>query len=189
MFALKSMFSHRVAMLSLTALLATLAFLGNVFSVSLFYGVDLIFGSVFVFIAVAYIGGLPTLFVAIAGGLYTWMLWDHPYAMAVFATEGAFVFWLKRRMGKSLLLADGLFWCCVGMPMTILLYSQALSLPLEAVVLIALKVGTNGIFNVLIAGLVLFLLDIERNKLSPVYLASGQIRNILFQAMLARRAV
>jgi hypothetical protein len=58
-------------MLSLTALLAALAFLGNVFSVGRFYGINLIFGSVFVFIAVAYLGGFPTFLVAIAGGLYT----------------------------------------------------------------------------------------------------------------------
>ncbi len=185
MFALKSMLNHRVAMLSLTALLAMLAFLGNVFSVSLFYGIDLIFGSVFVFIAVAYVGGLATLFVAITGGLYTWILWDHPYAMAVLATEAAVVFWLKCRKGKSLLLADGLFWICIGMPVTILLYRLVLDLSLEAAVFIALKLGINGIFNVLIAGLVLFLLDTERNRMSPAYLASGQIRTILFQTMLA----
>jgi diguanylate cyclase (GGDEF)-like protein/PAS domain S-box-containing protein len=185
MFALNSTFNHQATMLSLTALLATLAFLGNVFSISLFYGIDLIFGSVFVFIAVAYLGGLPTFLVAIAGGLYTWMLWDHPYAMVVVATEAVFVYWLNRRMGKSLLMADGLFWLFIGVPMVILFYSQALALSLEASALVALKQCINGIFNVVIAGLILFLLDMVRNRMSPVYLTSGQIKNILFQAMLA----
>lgn len=64
-----------------------LAFLGNLFSVNLFYGIDLIFGSVFVFIAVTYIGGLSTLLVAFVGGLYTWIFWDHPYAMVVVVTK------------------------------------------------------------------------------------------------------
>jgi len=185
MFALKSVFSHRVVMLCLTALLATLAFLGNVFSISLFYGIDLIFGSVFVFIAVTYLGGFPTFLVAIAGGLYTWMLWDHPYAMVVVGTEAVFVYWLNRRIGKSLMLADGLFWLFIGVPMVILFYNQALALSLEASALVALKQGINGIFNVVIAGLLLFLLDLARNRMSPVYLTSGQIKNILFQAMLA----
>ena len=58
-------------------------------------------------------------------------------------------------MGKSLLLADGLFWFFIGVPMLILFYSQALSL--EASALVALKQCINGIFNVLIAGLILFL--------------------------------
>ena len=64
MFALNSTFNHQATMLSLTALLATLAFLGNVFSINLFSGIHLIFGSVFVFIAVTYLGGLPTFLVA-----------------------------------------------------------------------------------------------------------------------------
>lgn len=162
-----------------------LAFLGNLFSVNLFYGIDLIFGSVFVFIAVTYIGGLSTLLVAFVGGLYTWIFWDHPYAMVVVVTEAAFVYWLHRRLGKSLLLADSLFWLFIGVPMVILFYSQMLTLSLEASALVALKQCINGIFNVVIAGLMLFLLDLARNRTSPVYLASGQIKNILFQAMLA----
>jgi len=185
MFALNATFNHQATVLSLTALLATLAFLGNVFSISLFYGIDLIFGSVFVFIAVTYLSGFPTFLVAIAGGLYTWMLWDHPYAMVVVAAEAVFVYWLNRRMSKSLLMADGLFWLFIGVPMVILFYSQALALSLEASALVALKQGINGIFNVVIAGLILSLLDLVRNRMSPVYLTSGQIKNILFQAILA----
>jgi diguanylate cyclase (GGDEF)-like protein/PAS domain S-box-containing protein len=183
--AQKLMHNQPIAMLSLTTLLATLAILGNFFSVSIFYGVDLIFGSVFVFIAVALLGGLPTLCVAIAGGLFTWTLWDHPYALLVFVAEGSFVFWLNRRLGKSLFLADGLFWLCIGIPLTVLFYSQALKLSMEASALIALKQSINGIFNVLIAGLVLFALAIKRSRMSAFYLASGQIRSILFQVMLA----
>ncbi|MEH6356758.1 MAG: EAL domain-containing protein [Marinobacter sp.] len=183
MHVLKPLWNHKAAMLSLTALLATLAFLGNVFSVSLFYGIDLIFGSVFVFIAVAYIGGFSTFLVAIAGGYYTWMLWGHPYAMVVVVTEAVFVYWLNRRMGKSLLLADGLFWVFIGGPALILFYSQALGLSLEASALVALKQGINGIFNVVMAGLILFLLGMAHNRRSPVYLSSGQVKNILFQAM------
>ncbi|HEV8077144.1 MAG TPA: hypothetical protein VGP45_02035, partial [Marinobacter sp.] len=185
MHAVKPMLNHPAAMPLLTALLAALALLGNVFPVTLFDGIHLIFGSVFVIIAVAYLGGFPTFLVAIAGGIYTWILWEHPYAMVVVATEGVFVYWLHRRMGKSLLLADGLFWFVIGVPMVILFYSQALSLSLEASALVALKQGINGIFNVVIAGLILFLLGLAHNRMSPIYLTSGQIKNILFQSVLA----
>jgi diguanylate cyclase (GGDEF)-like protein/PAS domain S-box-containing protein len=185
MLALKSAYSHRIVMIALTVLLATLAFFGNVFSISLFYGIDLIFGSIFVFIALTYVGGLATFAVAITGGLYTWILWEHPYAMVVVAMEGVFVYWLNRRLGKSLLLADSLFWFLIGMPLVIIFYSQALALSLEASALVALKQCINGIFNVVIAGLILFLLGLVRKRMSPVYLTSGQIRNILFQSMLA----
>ena len=70
-----------------TLALALLAVAGNVLSVPLFFSVVFIFGSVAAMLAVALLGTLPAVLVAAAAGLYTVVLWGHPYALIIFTVE------------------------------------------------------------------------------------------------------
>ncbi|MEC7814893.1 MAG: EAL domain-containing protein [Pseudomonadota bacterium] len=169
----------------ITVLLSLLACLGNVLAVSLAYGVDLIFGTIFVLVAVSYLGPRQAMIVALSGGLYTWAMWGHGYASMVFVGEAAVVFWLHRRLNKSLLLSDGLFWGCLGAPITLLYLNQMIGLSLESSSLIALKQFINAIFNVLLASLAVLLINTLRGQFSAFYLGRKQIKDILFHSMVA----
>ncbi len=171
--------------LALTLLLAALACLGNEFSLSLAFGVDLIFGPIFVFIAIANLGLTSSLVVALAGGLYTWVMWGHPFAAGVYLIEAAFVFWLSRGRGYSLLSSDAVFWLCLGVPMTALYLSQAIKLPLESASLIALKQFINATFNVLIGSLIVLVIGFFTGKYSGFFLGRQQVKHILFFSMVA----
>jgi hypothetical protein len=53
------------------------------------------------------------------------------------------------------LLLDGFYWIFIGMPLVWLFYSIPLGVPSQTVLLVMLKQGINGIFNALIASLLL----------------------------------
>ncbi|TGN41665.1 EAL domain-containing protein [Marinobacter confluentis] len=167
-----------------TALLCAFAVAGNALAVPLFYSVQFIFGSIAVFIAIAMLGAWPAIFVAAAGGLYTWLLWGHPYALMVFVAECLFVIWFCRRTDGSALLADGAYWFVLGIPATLLLYIFALGVELQTAFLMALKQMLNGIFNAAVAGIFLFFLRLIQNRISTAYLVSDQIRGIIFHTTL-----
>ena len=51
---------------------------GNYFNLPLFFGVDVLFGSIAVLLALVWLGTWSGLLVALVGGAYAWFLWDHP---------------------------------------------------------------------------------------------------------------
>ncbi|OOE69775.1 response regulator [Salinivibrio sp. IB282] len=141
-----------------TLLLALIAVVGNMINLPLFFGVHFIFGSVAVMLAIRLIGLWPAVFVALAGGSYTWILWGHPYAMLALTLEAFAVSLLYRRGVKNLVLADLAFWVVVSpivlMPLDVIVIGMEAS----SAIMIALKQALNGVFNALIAGLLVKLL-------------------------------
>lgn len=136
-------------------ILTAVAICGNFFNVPLSPGVDFVFGSIAVLITVYLYGTLWGGAVALIGGIYTYFLWNHPYAAIIFITEALFVgFMLKRREG-NLLLIDGLYWITVGIPLGFLFYYGSLGMNFHMVLLIILKFTVNGVFNALLANFVL----------------------------------
>lgn len=167
-----------------TLALAGLAWLGNAAHVPLFFGVDLVFGSVFALIALVWLGPVAGLLVALVGGLYTVELWGHPYALLIFLLEIAVVWRLLAR-GWFVALGDALFWLVVGGPLAYLLYAQALGMDHTAAALIALKQPANGLLNALLASLLALLLQ-WRLRLNGPYLPGRiHLRALLFSLFLA----
>ncbi len=133
-------------------LLTALALAGNYFALPLFFGVDFLFGSIFVLFAIHGFGAWRGGAVALVASLYTLALWHHPYGASALVAEALFVGFLLRR-ARNMLLLDGVFWVALGMPFVYLTARYFLKLDgLEAGV-IALKDGVNGLFNALIASL------------------------------------
>ncbi|MBK1620281.1 hypothetical protein CKO42_17905 [Lamprobacter modestohalophilus] len=141
--------------------LLALAVVGNHYNLSLFFGVHIIFGSVAVWLALAWLGLPAALLVATASGLYTYVLWDHPYAILIFFAEALVVGGvdlLVRRRGREplpLLWLVSLYWLLIGAPLVLLFYRYALEMPVTQVVLIAIKQPLNGILNAAMAQLIL----------------------------------
>ncbi len=169
----------------ITLLLSMLALAGNYFSLPLFFGVDFIFGSIAVMLSVA-LSGLPyALFVALAGGIYTLVLWGHPYAMIIFAIEAVFVSWLYARKSQNLVILDLFFWVCIGVPMVLVFYRGFIGMGWEPATLIALKQPLNGLMNTVIASVSLLLLSTKRKQVEHSPSSKPKLEEVLFYGFLS----
>lgn len=169
---------------ALVLLLAALAVLGNYFKTSLFFGLDLIWGSIAVMVAVGLLGMLPGVLVALAGGAYTWLLWGHGYAMVTFGLEALVTGLLLRRM-RHLGLANAVFWLFAGAPLVLLFYHQFLGLNWDATWTVTFKQMINGILNALLAS---FLVQAARSvwpSLAGAGRKGASISALMFNAFLA----
>ncbi len=72
-------------------ILIGLAYLGNFLKLPLFFGVDFLFGSIFVWIVSFFYGGFWGIFTAFISSLHTYVLWGHPFAVIIFTLEAIIV--------------------------------------------------------------------------------------------------
>ncbi|MBP0018515.1 MAG: response regulator [Cyanobacteria bacterium SBLK] len=145
-------------------LLTLLGGLGNYFNFSLLFGVDFLFGGIFVWLTMFLYGAGWGVLVAIVINTYTIALWGHPYALISFVLEVAIAGAMWQRSQRNLVALDLLFWVFVGCPLAWLFYSQFLQLPSIPVWLIIFKQPINGILNAFIANLI-WLYSPLRNRL------------------------
>jgi signal transduction histidine kinase len=127
----------------------------NYLPTPLFFGLDFLFGSIFSLLAVQLYGPLWGTASAAVAASYTYFLWGHPWAALILALEALSVALLAPRLRQNLLLADGLFWVLLGMPLVALFYGAVLQSGGSVTLLVMLKQSVNGIFNALIASLLL----------------------------------
>jgi PAS domain S-box-containing protein len=166
--------------------LALAALLGNWFSLPASFGVDFLFGSIAVMLALAWLGTGAGLLAALVGGAYTWLLWGHPYALLTFLAEVAAVGWHRdraRRRGLApppLAVSAALYWLLLGVPLALLAHRFALGLSWTATLLIAVKQAENGILNAALADLVLVAGVLLTRRKSSLPLAQ-----VLFGVLLA----
>ncbi|MDH5547237.1 MAG: ATP-binding protein [Gammaproteobacteria bacterium] len=168
----------------ITSLLALLSVGGNFFGIPVFFGVDFIFGSVAAILALVFLGLVPALFVSLCGGLYTLVLWGHPYAMIIFALEIIIISALYKRGTRNLVLADLLFWLTAGAWLVLIFYRGAIGVSWDAAILIAVKQPLNGIFNTLIAGLIVHSLQVSPRFFKLIKLGKPTLSSLLFHALL-----
>lgn len=150
-----------IRMITLTFLFAIFAYLGNYLNLPFFFGIDFIFGSIAVMLSIAYLGFIPGIIAALAGGLYTLLLWGHPYAMIGFICEAIFVGLFYKKFSNNLVLTDFIYWVFIGLPLVLYFYMQHLGMNFDTAIFIALKQFINGIFNTLIAGIIILLLQLS----------------------------
>lgn len=149
-----SRFRTRSSRLVLAALIL-LTILGNVFTRTLFFGVDFLFGGIFVLIVLRLYGlrwGIP---VAALASVATYLIWNHPWAIIIFTAEAAFVGYFLRRKHDNIPLLVGAYWMLIGIPLVIFFYGIVMHVNASSVTLIAFKQSLNGIFNALIASLII----------------------------------
>ncbi|MEP6544920.1 response regulator [Microcoleus vaginatus GB1-A2] len=144
------------------ALLTGVGFLGNYFNLSLFFGVDFLFGSIPILIIAYYFGWGWGGLAALIAGSYTYVLWHHPYAVIILVSEALFVGFLCKRRHPNILLFDGLYWLLIGMPLVWLFYSQIMHMEANQAIFVIYKQAVNGIFNTLVASLIITYVPIPR---------------------------
>lgn len=151
------------------------AVVGNYLSIPLMFGVDFIFGSIFTVFALLTLGLLPALAVAIAGGIYTLILWGHPYALVIFIAEILVLWALTQRNYKNTVILDLIYWSLIGIPLVMIFYSGVMKMEMITASMIALKQTLNGVFNVLCVKLFLSLQLSRRKEDSDASLSFEQL--------------
>ena len=137
----------------LSLILLTLgALLGNYFSIPLFYGVDLLFGGIFVVLTLLLHGTTKAVVIALISSSYTYYLWGHPYAIVLFTLEAIWLGWAGTRSKNWYLpLWDIVYWLVIGLPLVWGFYYGLMSIGTLSTGLIAVKQFLNSALNTLIA--------------------------------------
>ena len=138
------------------AALTGLGLAGNYYRLPAFFSIDFLFGSIFSMLALQMLGARLGVASAIAASSITYVLWNHPYAIVIFAAEAIVVAFLTSRRRIGLVNADAIYWCVLGMPLVFLFYYQVMQLPLTNATVTMLKQAVNGIANALLARLIFF---------------------------------
>ena len=167
-----------------TAALALGAIAGNAVPISIFYGVDVIFGSVATILAAVWFGRLAATVVGLAGGLVTVWLWGHGYALLIGAAEGLVVAHLYSRGWRNIVFADLVFWLAFGVPVILIGYMGLMGHSWDVVALIGLKQPLNGLFNALMAGLIVTGAQLVRDDRARRYMEARELTRVLFLVML-----
>ena len=132
-------------------LLGLLGFAVNWFRIDLFFNIQFLFGSIFVMFAILHFGANAGIVAGFTASLCTWVLWKHPWAVAIMTLEAIFVSLLYRKKIRNLPVCDLLYWLLAGFPSVFLFYSNVLGLQADETMLVFLKQSINGICNAIIA--------------------------------------
>lgn len=145
-------------------ILLGLAYGGNCANLTLFFGVEFLFGSIAVLTVAYFYGQAWGILAGLLAALRTMLAWGHPFGLAIFGAEAAFVGWKLRirQPQQSLVVRDGLYWLCLGIPLVLLCYGVGLGAALPEALTIALKQAINGLFNALIASLLIAYTPLSR---------------------------
>lgn len=128
--------------------------LGNIYGFQIFFNVDFLFGSIFSMLALQMLGVGWAMATTIIAGSCTLFLWNHPYAMVIFAVETLSTAILWRFFRVSFVLANTLAWLLMGMPLIWLFYYGIMDVSVGDAVVIMLDQSLNGICNALLARII-----------------------------------
>jgi signal transduction histidine kinase/DNA-binding response OmpR family regulator len=175
--------SPKRSLLGLVGLLV-LGVLGNYFRWSLFFHIDFLFGSIAVWLVLSFYGLRWGAVASVVAASVTYFLWKHPYAIVIFTVEFLFVAGVYvRHRGRNLVLVNALYWALVGMPLVWLFYRHGLGVDPNQTQIIMLKQGINGIFNALVASLLLAYTPIHRWLGRPPATSALSLQQTLFNLL------
>ncbi|HTG01180.1 MAG TPA: PAS domain S-box protein, partial [Nitrospirota bacterium] len=109
--------------------------------------------SIFSLLALQMFGIVPGAAAGLIISFATYFIWNHPYAIVIMTCEVVIVGFLIRSNKISLIMADAIYWGCIGAPFVFLFYHLAMGLPLNTVGVTIMKQSMNGLSNAIIARL------------------------------------
>jgi diguanylate cyclase (GGDEF)-like protein len=139
----------------LLALLSGLAVLLNSLPLPLYFGVQVLLGSVPPILALLLWRTWWAVPMAFLASLQTWAMWGHPWAVVIFTLEMVWLTVAMRRF-NGLARNDGngrvvlfslAYWLLVGAPLVFLFYGLVLRIDGANVLVVAVKQSFNGVFN------------------------------------------
>ncbi|MEI6065208.1 MAG: hypothetical protein WCQ26_11490, partial [Pseudanabaena sp. ELA748] len=165
-------------------LLMIAGFVGNYCRWTLFFDIDFIFGSIAVWIVVCLYGVRWGTLAGFFAGYCTYVIWHQLYTTVTFTVEALFVGWLfDNRQQNNIVLLDALFWLLIGMPLVWLFYGVILHIDQTQVLIILMKQPVNGIFNALVASLMLTHLPIHHWLKRPPAINTLSLQQTLFNLL------
>ncbi len=151
-----------------TVALALLGWALNKAVVPLFFGVDFIFGSVAVLIAIATLGRASGILVAVVAAAHTYFLWGHPYAAIVLVGEAVFVGAIWKRTYANIPIASAIYWLFLGIGQIWFYYHFLLGMDETGAQFAAVKQACNGILNALAVHLLITYGPLARWSSAPI---------------------
>ncbi|HEY5975708.1 MAG TPA: PAS domain S-box protein [Geobacteraceae bacterium] len=134
-------------------LLGLLGFLGNQLDIELFFGIKLFFGSTIIILALVYFGTTAGLLAAALTGSATWLTLHHPWGALILFGEALFIAYGLHR-SRNIVLIDTIYWLFAGIPIIFLYQWFLVHTSGDIAIMLALKNSVNGIFNALVAALI-----------------------------------
>jgi len=126
---------------------------GNYFKAPLFLDIDFLFGSIFAMLALQLFGLGRGILIGAMIAAYTYVLWNHPYAIIIMTAEVAVVGWLVERRRVEMVLADALYWVVIGMPLVYFFYHGVMHASVSNTFVTMTKQAVNGLASALMARL------------------------------------
>jgi PAS domain S-box-containing protein len=127
---------------------------GNYLKIPIFLNIDFIIGGIFAMLALQFFGPVRGTVAAALIASYTYVIWNHPYAIIIMTAEVAVTGWLTGRRKMGLVLADTLYWLVIGMPLVYLFYHLVMHTPTAGTMIVMIKQAVNSIANTLVARLI-----------------------------------
>ena len=166
-------------------ILIVLGWLGNHYRWSFFFHIDFLFGSIAVWLILCLYGWEIATVASLIIASYTYVLWLHPYAIIIFVGETLFVGWLFSQQRPSLVTLNGIYWVFIGIPLVYIFYGHILHLRSPQLEVIMLKQAVNGIFNALVASLLLNYLPIYKWVNRPQHWRTMSLQQTLLNLLVA----
>lgn len=135
---------------------------GNVFPFSIL-NADFIFGSIFAMLALQIFGFWWGVLAAAVIAGYTYLAWNHPWAVLTMTAEAAAVGLLMARRRVHMVTADAFYWLVIAIPTGYLCFTTISHLSPSGAMFLMVKQAINGITNALTARL-LFTAYLVRSK-------------------------
>lgn len=135
--------------------LALAGALGNHFTLWLFPGVEILFGSIAVLIAARILGPFWALAVGAVSIIPLVAVWHHPFGPFLYGGEAIALGFACHYSRRNIVALDGIYWLLIGMPATWLLNYWVGSGDSGMATVYALRNGINGIGNALVAHLII----------------------------------
>ncbi len=147
--------SHWLSRIGLSVLIVSLAGVTNLWSANLFFGLSFVFGIIWAYLAVAYLGLWTGLFAGLAAVIVAFLKIHNPLFVCISLPEVIFVCLLYRIYQKDLIHGAVLYWLTLGPLLYYGFYCINFSPDFDNFdyLVVFLKLAVNGMLNALFASL------------------------------------
>ncbi|WP_160673888.1 ATP-binding protein [Clostridium sp. C8-1-8] len=155
----------------------------NLFSIPLPFGTDFLLGGICTILCYYLFGVKYAVISALIVNYRTVLLWGHPYAIVASVMEVLMIYLIIRKTKiKTLLMADIIYWCTLGAALVYVAYLYVMKVSADATLLVVLKQGINGIFNVLLANILYMVIPFS-TIINDDVSSKISLKNILFNSI------
>ncbi|GFO70392.1 hypothetical protein GMLC_39710 [Geomonas limicola] len=138
----------------LFAVLVAPALAGSHFAFTFFLDIRFLFGSIFTLLALQVLGMRGGVAAALVAGAVASLNYGTLWMLPILVAEVAVVGFLVLRRNLAMVLADALYWLCLGIPASYLLFHLVLKLPQGSTSMSLATLTLNGITNALVARMI-----------------------------------